>query len=94
MRKTLIIIGVLLITALLVLGGCASGRVLAPEETSVPTSTEVPEAFLTPPELLSPHNETTGAELIPMLLWAEVAVPRDLFAAILGRITRLCLSPG
>ena len=23
-----------------------------------------------------------------------VAVPRDLFAAILGRITRLCLSPG
>jgi len=25
---------------------------------------------------------------------AEVAVPRDLFAAILKRITRLCLSPG
>ena len=25
---------------------------------------------------------------------AEVAVPRDLFAAILERITRLCLSPG
>jgi len=25
---------------------------------------------------------------------AEVAASRDLFAAILGRITKLCLSPG
>ena len=94
MRKALIIIGVLLITALLVLEACASGRVSAPEKTSVPTSTEVPEAFLTPPELLSPHNETTGVELTPTLRWAEMAVPRGLFAAILGWITRLCLSPG
>ncbi|MBA7675944.1 hypothetical protein ES703_84183 [subsurface metagenome] len=58
MRKAYII-GVLLITALLVLGACTP--------TSAP-----PEELLVAPKLLSPHNETTGIELSPILLWEPV----------------------
>ena len=56
MRKTGIV-GVLLIVVLLVLGAC--------------TPTPEPEP-ISAPKLLSPHNETTGIELSPILLWEAV----------------------
>lgn len=62
MRRMLIILGTLLITVLLVLGGC----------TSVPASTEVLEASLTATRLLTPHNGATDIQLSPTLLWQPV----------------------
>lgn len=58
MRKTGIV-GILLIIVLLVAGACSP--------TPAP-----PAEPLTAPKLLSPHNEATGIELSPILLWEPV----------------------
>jgi len=67
MRKAYII-GVLLITALLILGACTP----APEPAPAPTPTPTPEDSLTAPKLRSPHHEATDVQLRPTLLWELV----------------------
>lgn len=53
---------VLLIVAV-ILSGCSTTPTLPPDLT--------PQSSLTPPQLLSPHNDAVDVEFTPVLLWSE-----------------------
>lgn len=70
MSKVSVILLSLVLSMIVGLGGCVTAS--PPTETAPTTELAPAETAVTAPELLSPHNATTGIELTPMLLWKEV----------------------